>query len=149
VVVGALLCAAPTCDTHDGAIGSGSGSSAWSRMPSPSAAAPAETAAPTQHEDMVRAASSAKPAKKRTATSRSGDSSSNSPRPSSPPPPKKPELPERGRTLGQHCETDYQCSSDKCEFQLCTQKSGTKLPNGEKCDRNSVCASNDCFVTCQ
>ena len=170
----ALACAAPTCDKHDSALGSGSGSSAWERMPSPSAAATtsptSETdAGATQHQDVVHAmetvtgaplehaastTKSTKPAKKRPTDRGGGDyesggRSTSSASPAPPPPPKKPELPERGRRLGEPCDSDYQCASDMCWFQQCKQKSGTKLPNGEKCDSNTQCASNYCFGTCQ
>ena len=167
----ALACGAPTCDTHDSALGSGSGSSAWERMPSPSAAAMASPASPTdagsaaQHQDVVHAmeavtgtslapTASKKPTKATSSTSHGGGDysgggnygRSSAPKPAPPP---EPELPERGRRLGEPCDSDYQCASDMCWFQQCKQKSGTKLPNGEKCDSNTQCASNYCFGTCQ
>jgi hypothetical protein len=165
VTLVAFACAAPACDSHEGAIGSGSGSSAWSRMPSPSAGVtpPATaTGSATGHQNVVHAmetvtgaplepaASPTKPARKRATTDGGRRTTSSAAPTAAPPPPKKPELPERGRRLGDPCSSDYQCASDLCEFQHCTLKRGTKLlPNGEKCDRNTQCASNYCFGECQ
>jgi hypothetical protein len=145
-VVVALACGAPTCDTHDGGPGSGSGGS------------PALTGSAKQHDDVVRAmesvtgaklghpAPTTKPTKSKSSvhSSDSGDYG-RSQAPSPPPPPPKPRLPESGRLLGQECEYNGQCASDDCESDLCAQKRGTKLPKGEKCRDQTDCASNDCF----
>ncbi|HET9990257.1 MAG TPA: hypothetical protein VFQ65_17120 [Kofleriaceae bacterium] len=146
----ALACAAPTCDTHD--VGSGSGSSAWSRMPAPSAPTSAGSAA--QHQDVVHAMESvtgasldhaAKPTKpKRSTKHGDDDGGGRSTSPAAPPPPRKPALPDSGRTLGQPCVDDEQCASNLCELDECRQKSGSKLAKGEKCYYSSDCASGDC-----
>jgi hypothetical protein len=147
----ALACAAPTCDTHDGTLGSGSESSATSTS----------TGSAKQHEDVVRAmesvtgaklghpASTTKPTKSKSSTVHSDDGNGGgnygrSQAPSPPPPPPKPRLPESGRRIGQACEDHEQCASDQCDFDRCTQKSGTKLSKGEKCDYQSDCTSNRC-----
>jgi hypothetical protein len=157
VVLGALVCAAPTCDTHDGAIGSGSGSSAWARMPSSSSEATPAAGSATPHQDVVHAMESVtgaslepakpKPAKPRpTRTHESGGnggrSSSSTSKPS--PPPELP-LPENGRKLGQKCDDDEECASNLCEFEVCAKHTNDKLTKGEKCDYSSQCVSDHCY----
>jgi len=163
----ALACGAPTCDTHDSALGSGSGSSAWERMPSPSAAAMASPASPTdagsaaQHQDVVHAmeavtgtslapTASKKPTKATSSTSHGGGDysgggnygRSSAPKPAPPP---EPELPESGRKLTQPCERNEQCASNLCEFDVCAKRYSDKLTNGEKCDYDHECVSNRCY----
>jgi hypothetical protein len=148
-VVVALACAAPTCDTHDGGSGSGGSES------------PALTGSAKQHDDVVRAmesvtgaklghpAATTKPTKPKSSAHRSdsdsgGGNYGRSQAPEPPPPPPKPRLPESGRMIDQACVDDEQCASNKCEFDLCAKKSGTKLTKGEKCDYQSDCESNSC-----
>jgi hypothetical protein len=155
-VLVALACAAPNCDTHDAPLGSGSGSSAWARMPSA-----AGSGSDAQHHDVVHAMETVtgaalepakpKPAKPRSATkraSRSGDTSgggsygetaSTSSR--EPPPPA---LPESGRKLGQPCDDRDQCASHECEFDVCAKHASDLLNKGEQCDYDNRCASNRC-----
>jgi hypothetical protein len=166
----ALACAAPNCDTHDAPLGSGSGSSAWARMPSPSSGATSEPAAAesgsaVQHETVVHAMESvtgaaletpkSKPAKSRPAAKHasSGDDSTSgggnygrSSSSSSPPPPPKPELPETGRKLGQACQDDDQCATNNCEFDVCAKKHYMdKVTNGEACSYDHDCVSDRCY----
>ncbi|HET9990258.1 MAG TPA: hypothetical protein VFQ65_17125 [Kofleriaceae bacterium] len=129
----ALSCAAPTCDTHDGSPGSGSGSSAWARMPSTAATSLADSPAPAgsaaQHQDVVHAISKHR---------RGGTSSP------TPTPPPEPELPSSGRRIGQPCVANEQCASGSCEIEYCVRKYADGLNKGEKCSRNSECNSNTC-----
>jgi hypothetical protein len=164
----ALACAAPNCDTHDAPLGSGSGSSAWARMPSTSGAPIDPTTAGSgsdgQHETVVHAMESVtgaaletpepKPAKSRPAAkhaSSGGDTggggnygrTSSS---SSPPPPPKPELPETGRKLGQPCQDNDQCAANNCEFEVCAKKHYMdKVTNGEACSYDHDCVSDRCY----
>jgi hypothetical protein len=164
----ALACAAPNCDTHDAPLGSGSGSSAWARMPSTSSGAIAEPAAAGsgsdgQHQTVVHAMESvtgasletpkAKPAKSRPAakhTSGGGDSSGGGGNygqtSSSPPKPREPELPESGRMLGQRCQDNDQCASHYCSFEICEKEHYMdKVTNGEKCSYDHDCVSDRCY----
>lgn len=155
----ALACAAPTCDTHDAAIGSGSGSSAWARMPSTSPGA-AGSGSATQHQEVVHAMESVtgaalespkpKPAKSRPAAKHASDTSSGgggyARASSSPPPPPEPELPESGRKLGQRCQDDDQCATNNCEFEVCAKKHYTdKVTDGEACNYDHDCVSDHCY----
>ena len=151
-VVIALACAAPTCDTHE-AIGSGSGSSAWARMPSTSGA----SGSAAQHEDVVHAMESVtgaslettkpklKPSRPKHASS-GGDYGRSSSSPSKPPPPPEPELPESGRLLGVRCSEDEQCATNYCSFDVCAKHSySDKMTKGEKCDYDNQCLSDHCY----
>jgi hypothetical protein len=164
-VVVALACAAPNCDTHDAPLGSGSGSSAWARMPSTSSGAQAElgSGSAAQHEDVVHAMetvtgasldrpkSAAKPPKAKSAATHGGGDDSggggNYGRTSSSPPPKppEPELPESGRKLGVRCERNEECASNLCEFDVCAKHYSDKLTNGEACNYDHECVSNRCY----
>ena len=166
-VLVALACAAPTCDTHDAALESGSGSSAWARMPSISSGAPAAagSGSATDHDTVVHAMESVtgaaleapqpQPAKSRPAAKHTGGDTgggnygrtSSSP---SPAPPRKPELPESGRMLGQPCDDREQCASNLCELDVCAKHYSDKLTKGEKCDYSNQCISDHCYEdTCQ
>jgi hypothetical protein len=156
-VLVALACAAPACDTHDGTIGSGSGSSAWSRMPSTASGAAPDGSA-TQHQEVVHAmesvtgaslepakpkAAKLRPARKQVSGGNGGRSSSS---PSTPSPPPEPELPDSGRMLGQKCWRDDQCASNMCTFEVCAKAHyDDKVTKGEKCDYDSQCVSNHCY----
>ncbi|HEX7701157.1 MAG TPA: hypothetical protein VF403_10555, partial [Kofleriaceae bacterium] len=119
----ALACAAPTCDTHDGGLGSGS-----SATTSPTS--PTSTGSAKQHEDVVHAmesvtgaklghpASTTKPTKPKSSTVRSdgnGGGGNYREAPPSPPPPPEPTLPASGRRIGQECVAHEQCASGYCE----------------------------------
>ena len=154
-VLVALACAAPTCDTHDAAFGSGSGSSAWARMPSTSSGAAGSA---TQHEDVVHAmetvtGTSLEPAKPKPAKLRparkyesAGNGGRSSSSPSAPSPPPEPPLPDSGRMLGQKCYRDDQCASNLCTFEVCAKAHyDDKVTKGEKCDYDNQCVSNHCY----
>jgi hypothetical protein len=158
----ALASAAPTCDTQEGSLGSGSGSSAWAHMPSPTGAAadsPTPAGSAAQHENVVHAMEAvtgatldhpkpAKPAKAKS-TAHGGDYSggnygrtSSSSAPAKPP---EPELPESGRKLGVRCERNEECASNLCEFDVCAKHYSDKLTNGEACNYDHECVSNHCY----
>jgi hypothetical protein len=158
----ALACAAPSCDTHDAPLGSGSGSSAWARMPSTSSGSPAEvgSGSAAHHEEVVHAMeavtgasldrpkTAAKPAKPKHGGGDSSGGGGNYGRTSSSPPPKppEPELPESGRKLGQPCDDREQCASNLCEFDVCAKHYNDKLTKGEKCDYDNQCISDHCYM---
>jgi hypothetical protein len=164
-VLVALACAAPNCDTHDAPLGSGSGSSAWARMPPTSGtaqAAPVAAGSDAEHHDVVHAMESvtgaslesAKPKKPTSSTKHASSGGSTSgggggnyggsspPKPAEPPPPP---LPESGRKLGQPCDDREQCASNLCEFDVCAKHYDDKLTTGEKCDYDNQCVSDHCY----